>query len=64
MSNTVCYKTKSGKSYLAYYTYNYQKAINDVNTINTTKPLKLFNGDVIDWDDITEFFVQKQEEMD
>lgn len=64
MNNTVCYKTKSGKSYLAYYTYSYQKAINDVNTLNATKPAKLFNGDVIDWNDITEFFVQKQEEMD
>lgn len=63
MSNTICYKTKNGKSYLAYYTYSYQKAVNDVNMLNTTKPEKLFNGEIIDWNDIIEFFVHKQEEM-
>lgn len=63
MSTTICYKTKNGKSYLAYYTYSYEKAINDVNMLNTTRPKKLFNGEVIDWNDITEFFVHKQEEM-
>lgn len=60
---TVCYTTKTGESYLAYYHYNKEIAEKVVKDLNTNKPNKLFNGDPIDWNKVDKFFVHEQEEM-
>lgn len=64
MHTAICYRTKSGKSFLAYYTYETVKeAEKTVEEMNRTHPKELFNGELIDWDEITEFFVNEQEMM-
>lgn len=60
---TVCYTTKSGKSYLAYYHYSKEIAQHEVDKLNKYKPQKMWNDIKIDWDDVEEFFVDEQEEM-
>lgn len=60
---TVCYTTKNGKTYLAYYHYNKEKAQQEVDKLNKDKPNKMWNGVSIDWNDTKEFFVSEQEKM-
>lgn len=57
----VCYITKKGQSYLSYYHYNKAMAEKEVELINKEKPLKLKNGDKVDWEEVDEFFVGEQE---
>ena len=73
----VCYRTKEPvvynrgtkseercDSFLSYYTYKTpQEAQKEVDTINSTKPDRLCNGDKVDWSVVKEFFVDEQEEM-
>lgn len=59
MMTVICYETKKGDTYLAYYTYKTKEA----DELNTTKPAKLQNGVTIDWNDIDHYFVDEQEEM-
>ena len=65
MKNTICYKMKNGKVFLAYYTnWSDERAQAEADKLNTEKPEKLFNGEPVDWENIEKFFVHKQEEMD
>jgi hypothetical protein len=59
----VCYRTKRGNKYLAYYHHNKEIAQHEVDKLNKYKPQKMWNGVKIDWDDVEEFFVDEQEEM-
>ena len=75
MMTTICYRTikptiynkgteyeKSNDTFLAYYTYkSIEEATTEVETLNTTKPSTLFNGQKIDWNTVKEFFVEEQE---
>lgn len=64
MMTVICYETKQGDTYLAYYTYKTkEEAQQEVNELNTTKPAKLWNGELINWDNINHYFVDEQEEM-
>lgn len=64
LHTAICYRTKSGRSCLAYYTYEtVEEAEKTVEEMNRTHPKELFNGEVIDWEKITEFFVNEQEMM-
>lgn len=64
MHTAICYRTKSGESFLAYYTYeSVEEAEKIVEEMNRVHPEKLFNGEHIDWNEITEFFVNEQEMM-
>ena len=78
MTTTVNYKTKkpvyynkgtkwesSHDEFLAYYTFkSIEDAKVEVEEINRTHPSYLFNGQVIDWDEIDYFFVDEQEIFD
>jgi len=78
MMTTICYKTikpvvynegteyeKKNDTFLAYYTCaDKEKAQYEVDTLNTTKPSTLFNGQKIDWTEIDFFFVDEQELFD
>ena len=65
MTTAICYTTKTGESYLAYETYRgVESAKAEVNTLNTTKPARLWNGDKVDWTKVDKFFVVRQEHMD
>lgn len=60
----VCYKTKTGETFLSYYTYKSQKeAQKEIQRMNETKPEKLWNGEKVDWTKVEEFFIDDQEEM-
>lgn len=60
----ICYETKKGDTYLAYYTYKTkEEAQKEADELNTTKPAKLWNGVAIDWSDVDHYFVDEQEEM-
>ena len=75
MMTTICYRTieptiynkgteyeKSNDTFLAYYTYkSIEEVTAEVETLNTTKPSTLFNGQKIDWNEVKEFFVDEQE---
>ena len=75
MMTTICYRTieptiynkgteyeKSNDTFLAYYTCkSIEEATTEVETLNTTKPSTLSNGEKIDWNNIKEFFVDEQE---
>lgn len=64
MITVICYETKNGDSYLAYYTYKTkEEAQKEVDELNTIKPIKLRNGEAIDWNNVNYFFVDEQEEM-
>lgn len=63
LCTTVCYITKSGESYLAYYHYNKEIAEQVVKDLNINKPTRLFNGEPIDWNKVDKFFVHMQEAM-
>lgn len=64
MMTVICYETKQGDTYLAYYTYKTkEEAQQEVNELNTTKPAKLWNGELINWANIDHYFVDEQEEM-
>lgn len=63
MMPVVCYRTKRGDEYLAYYHHNKETAQHKVDKLNKDKPQKMWNGINIDWDDVVEFFVHEQEEM-
>ena len=61
---TICYKTKKGEEYLAYYNYKTRKEVEEeAKRLNEEKPEKLFNGEKINWNKIDYFFVHEQEEM-
>lgn len=62
MMPVVCYRTKRGDEYLAYYHHNKETAQHEVDKLNKDKPQKMWNGVKIDWDDVVEFFVDEQEE--
>lgn len=61
--SVVCYKTKRGNKYLAYYHYNKEIAQHEVEKLNKYKPQEMRNGTKIDWNDVEAFFVDEQEEM-
>ena len=75
MMTTICYRTIEPTIYnkgtdfekrcdelLAYYTCkSIEEATTEVETLNTTKPSTMFNGEKIDWNNIKEFFVDEQE---
>lgn len=61
MMMVICYETKKGGTYLAYYTYKTkEEAQKEADELNTTK---LWNGVAIDWSDVDHYFVDEQEEM-
>ena len=63
---TICYKTSkpivhNTDTFLAYYTYKTrEEAQKEVDEINTTKPEKLWNGELAKCDERT-YFVDEQE---
>lgn len=63
---TICYKTSNPivynvDTFLAYYTYKTrEEAQKEVDEINTTKPEKLWNGELAKCDERT-YFVNEQE---
>ena len=63
---TICYKTSKPivhnvDTFLAYYTYKTrEEAQKEVDEINTTKPEKLWNGELAKCDERT-YFVDEQE---
>lgn len=64
MKTTICYKTKKGMRYLAYYTFKtLEDAVQEANQLNDSKPEKLWNGRAIDWEMVDFFFASRQEEM-
>ena len=64
MMIVICYETKQGDTYLAYYTHKTkEKAQKEVDELNTTRPTKLWNGEAINWNNINHYFVDEQEEM-
>ena len=78
LSLTLCYKTKNPviynegtqweskhSTFLFCYLGNTKRetAESICNRLNTEKPSKLWNGHIIDWDEIDYFYLNEQEEM-
>lgn len=64
MCNVVCEMHKNGEHFLTYYSYCSDEIVQkEVDTLNSEKPDKLFNGLPIDWEKIEYFYVSKQRAM-
>lgn len=60
----VCEMHKDGNHYLTYYSYCSKEQVQkEVNTLNSEKPSKLFNGLPINWKEIEYFYISEQESM-
>ena len=57
-NNIVCYKTKDGDEYLAYYS---DKPDEDVEMLNRDKPDVMPNGGKVNWDKVDYFYADYQD---
>ena len=56
---------ESNDTFLSYYTYkSIEEAILEVKELNSTHPMRLFNGQIINWGKIDHFFVDSHEMID
>lgn len=64
MSRTICYKVKSGETFLAYYTNStIERAKEAARRLNEERPMYDGVGCKIDWNNVDYFFANEQEEM-
>lgn len=54
----VCYKVKNGNTFLAYVSYNsLENLTKEIETLNREKPEKDACWNVIDWNNVVEYFI-------
>jgi len=68
IKTVICYKVRKPMfncdHFLAYYTSKtLEQAQAEAEKMNSEKPDKLFNGQSIDWNNVIEFYADRQEEM-